>query len=232
MKKSLLAATSFALFSLTPLQAQVLNFEGVAATYPFDPVAIRNFYNGGTSEAGTSGPNFGIDFSPNALAVCLNAFVNSALVDCSGASRGGLGDPASRFSALIFTEGGQTFMNRAAGFVGMFSFVYTALDDGAQFWVWSGLSGTGTLLGTRSLAATPIGSCDAFNAPFCPFVPMDLTFSGTALSVTFSGVADQVALDDVMFGVPRTSIVPEPNSAALMFAGLALVGLAARGRRT
>ena len=54
--------------------------------------------------------------------------------------------------------------------------------------------------------------------------------AGTALSVTFSGVADQVALDDVMFGVPRTSIVPEPTSIALTFAGLALVGLAARGR--
>ena len=142
----------------------------------------------------------------------------------------GLDERERRRIHVGFSQGRFEFMNRAAGFVGMFSFVYTALDDGAQFWVWSGLSGTGTLLGTRSLAATPIGSCDAFNAPFCPFVPMDLTFSGTALSVTFSGGADEVALDDVMFGVPRTSIVPEPTSIALTFAGLALVGLAARGR--
>src|ERR1700684_3659426 len=52
----------------------VLNFDGIATTYPFDSSStfIENFYNGGTSSVGTTGPNYGITFTPNALAICLN----------------------------------------------------------------------------------------------------------------------------------------------------------------
>ena len=44
-----------------------LNFEGVNATYPSGFAFINGFYDGGTSSDGTSGPNYGISFSSNAL---------------------------------------------------------------------------------------------------------------------------------------------------------------------
>ncbi len=55
----------------TATQAQILDFEGIGVGYPFAPVNILYYYNGGTSAVGTSGTNFGVTFSPNALAFCL-----------------------------------------------------------------------------------------------------------------------------------------------------------------
>jgi hypothetical protein len=197
-----------------------LTFEGINKTYPSGYAFIQNFYNGGTSSDGTSGPNFGISFSPNAQAICLN----STSVSCSNTSRGGLGDPNSQKGALFFLSGSQTFMDVAAGFTTGFSFNYVSLTQPGSVSVFSGLDGTGTLLGT--IALTPnAGSCPGYNAQFCPFSPIGVAFAGTAMSVSFAGVANQIVFDDVTFG-SVTPGVPEPSTWAMMMLGLAGLGLA------
>lgn len=91
----------------------VLNFEGINSTYPTDNLTfILGFYDGGTSSAGTSGTNYGVIFSANAQALCLN----TPGVLCSNTSRGGLGDPGSQQGALNIAYGSNVYMDDPGGF--------------------------------------------------------------------------------------------------------------------
>jgi hypothetical protein len=203
-----------------------LNFEGINSTYPSNNYAfINDFYNGGMSSQGTTGPNFGIVFSPNAQAICLN----SSSASCSNTSKGGLGDPNSREGGLFFLSGDSTFMDVAAGFTTGFSFNYVSLSDVGSVSVFSGLDGTGTLLGTIDLSPNS-GSCPGFGAAFCPFSPVGVSFAGTAKSIEFGGVANQIVFDDVTFGSSTPGGVPEPSTWAMMLLGLAGLGIVARRR--
>jgi hypothetical protein len=210
---SLAAAVALASSGSAGASVIVLTFEGINATYPTtvgNYAFVQDFYNGGTSSVGTSGPNFGISFSSNAQAICLNT--PGAI--CSNTSRGSLGDPASQEGALAFESGiesgTQTFMNVAAGFDTGFSFNYTAIDVPAIVSVFSGLNGTGTMLATLTLSMTPsMCSLSIFNAEFCPFFPNGVSFSGTAHSVSFAALARTVVFDDVTFG-SATPGVPGP----------------------
>lgn len=81
--------------------------------------------------------------------------------------------------------------------------------------VYSGLGGTGTLLGSvTGLLGDP-------NA----FAPGSVAFTGTARSFTLSGGVAQLGLDDVAFGV-----VPEPMTWTLMIGGFAMTGIGMRRR--
>jgi hypothetical protein len=203
-----------------------LTFEGINAAYPSSGYAfINNFYNGGMSSDGTTGPNYGIVFSSNAQAICLN----STSVSCSNTSKGGLGDPNSLEGGLFFLSGSSTFMDIAAGFTTGFSFNYVSLSDSGSVSVFSGLDGTGTLLGTINLSPNA-GSCPGYGAQFCPFSPVGVNFAGTAESIEFAGVANQIVFDDVTFGSSTPGGVPEPSTWALMMLGLAGIGIVARRR--
>lgn len=193
----------------------VLNFEGINKTYPSGYAFINGFYNGGTSGDGTTGTNYGITFSPNAQAICLN----STTVTCSNTSRGGVGDPASQKGGLFFLSGANTFMDDAGGFTTGFSLFYSAINSPGSLSVFSGLDGTGSLLASLSLPTTP-STCVGFNAQFCPFVPVGISFAGTAESISFAGVANQIVFDDVTFGSvtpgPQPGPTPEPSSLVMM----------------
>jgi hypothetical protein len=224
MRKSLVfAAAAVAAGMASGAHAGIidLTFDGIAPTYPFFTLSIDSYYNGGLSSIGTTGPNYGVSFPNNALNVCLN----SMTVDCSGASKGGLGPANSREGGLIFISGRSMFMDVAAGFGTGFSFDYVSLSESGSVTVWSGLDGTGTLLATIDLSPNA-GSCPGYTADYCPFSAKGVSFAGTARSVDFAGAANSIVFDDVTLGSPTPGI-PEPSTwtmMALAFAGLAFAG--------
>jgi hypothetical protein len=203
-----LAGTAFA-------DTVVLKFENIIPSGS-QSAPIGNYYNG------TGGPSndFGISFSTNALALCLNTPGTS----CSNTSRGGLGDPTSQQGGLFFLQGSQTFMNMPAGFSDGFSLFYSAINSPGSLGVYSGLDGTGTLLATLNLPLTPSTCSGIYGAGFCPFDPVGVSFSGTAESISFAGVANQIVFDDVTFGSatpgePGTPPIPEPSTLVMMLTG-------------
>jgi len=222
-KLSAVAAGILFAFGSANAATVVLNFEGVNATYPSGFAAIEGFYNGGTSSDGTSGTNYGVEFTDNALAICLN----TPGVSCSNTSRGGFA-PGSELGALFWLNGPETYMNYAAGFDTGFSFNYSAPNTPGSVSVYDGLNGTGNVLATLNLGLTP-STCDAaYSAVYCPFVAAGVNFAGTAKSISFAGSANYIVFDDVTFGsaVPG---VPEPSTYALF--GLGLMGLTYVARR-
>jgi hypothetical protein len=209
-----------------------LNFEGINSSYPSTNYAnILEFYNGGTSNQGTSGTNYGVSFGSNALAICLNTLSGS----CSNTSRGGVGDPTSDKGGLFFLDGTQTFMNMSSGFTDGFSFNYVSLSYSGSVGVYDGLNGTGNLLATLNLSPNA-GSCPGYSAGFCPFSAKGVNFAGVGKSISFAGVANQIVFDDITFGssVPGPDTgggVPEPATWAMMIAGFGMAGVALRRRR-
>ncbi|MDC0603600.1 PEP-CTERM sorting domain-containing protein, partial [Aliiglaciecola sp.] len=220
------AAVLLAVTSAVHATPIVLDFEGIAPHPSANTTLVEDFYNGGTSSNGSSGTDFGIEFSDNALAVCLNTLS----VSCSNTSRGGEGDPNSQLFGLFFLSGNETFMNVDAGFDTGFSFFYSAINQAGSVSVFDGLNGTGSLLTTVDLTTTTTGSgCGSYNAGFCTFDAFGVGFAGTARSVSFAGVANQIVFDDITFGSvnPGQPVdVPEPAGLALL--GLGLIGLARR----
>jgi hypothetical protein len=201
---------------------QVLNFEGIAT--PANPSKpIGNYYNGG------SGPNFGIEFSSNASALCLNTL----LIHCSNASRGGFGDPGSQAGGLSSDFGNFMMFNVASGFSDGFSFFYTSIFSGGVVFLYSGPNGTGTLLAVTHFSPNQFftGGCPAgYGAAYCPFSPVGLSFTGVAHSVRFEVLPNEVAIDDVTFGyhIPglyNPLVAREPSSLALFATGLAALGI-------
>lgn len=222
VQRSLLIAGMF-LLAAAPALADVivLNFENIAP-YPnsssTNPVAIENYYNGGTSSVGTSGTNYGVYFNSNALVVCLN----TASVVCSETSRGGLGDPNSQEGGLFTYTGDQIVVDDPAGFTNGFSFFYTtAVTSGQSANIYSGLDGTGSLLATISLGSTPWDGCGPpYNqtSVYCPFVPIGVSFSGTAESVVINEYDNTIVFDDLTLGsaTPGLPSTPEPSSLAML----------------
>lgn len=199
-----------------------LTFEGIAPYPSNNDVFVRDAYNGGTSSAGLSGTNYGIGFSDNALVICLN----TPGVGCSNTSRGGVGDPQSQLGGLFFLSGDAAIMDVFGGFTTGFSFNYSAISVPGTVTVYDGLGGTGNVLATLGIPTTPSNCGSEFGAGFCPFVPIGVGFDGTAKSVSFAGVENQIVFDDITFGstTPGMSTVPLPPALPLFSA--ALLGLA------
>ncbi|RFO95827.1 hypothetical protein DIC66_16715 [Rhodoferax lacus] len=110
-----------------------------------------------------------------------------------------------------------SFMNVAGGVDNSLSFFYSSPEaiTGA-IKAYSGLNGTGTLLGSFDMAATDGAYSVWNNATF--------SFSGTALSFDLTQTANVAALDNV-------AAVPEPEMLSLMFVGLGLIGAVVRRKQ-
>jgi hypothetical protein len=207
------AALSLAAAGSVSAAVDVVNFDGLNGG-AFEQVL--NYYNGGFGGLGTGpGPNFGVVFSSNAIVGCEQG---TPCADTNAANA------PSAPNVMFFLSGPAATMNVAAGFTTGFSFDY-ALQVGTQGFVsvFDGLNGTGNLLASFVLNPTP--------NPYTVFVPIGVSFNGTAESVEFGGVANFVAFDDVTFGSARVGGAPEPATWALMLMGVAGIGGAARASR-
>jgi len=208
--------------------ATVLGFEGVNATYPSGSAQILNFYDGGLSSAGTTGVSYGISFSANAVAVCLN----STTITCSNASTGGL-VPTSNKGALGLGSSGVAIMDFSTAYTGAVGFRYAIASGVAFIKAYDGVGGTGTQLANLPLFANATG-CAAYSATLCTFGPGGLGFLTNARSLVFGGMTGGVVWDDITLGAgndplpPPALSVPEAAGWMLMVAGFGLVGAAMR----
>jgi len=226
-----MAALAALTLSAPAAAATVLGFERVNAAYPSGSAQILNFYDGGLSGAGTTGTNFGISFSANAVAVCLN----STTITCSNASTGGL-VPTSSKGAMGLGSSGVAIMDFSTAYTGAVGFRYAIVSGVAFIKAYDGVGGTGTQLANLPLFANASG-CAAYAATLCTFGPGGLGFLTNARSLVFGGIAGGVVWDDITLGAgndplpPPALSVPEPAGWMLMLAGLGLVGAVMRSRR-
>ena len=163
--------------------AFVLDFEGLG-----NADAILEFYNGGTSQQGFSGTNYGIAFNSNAL----------GLIDEDAGGSGNFGNEPSP-STVMFFLGGDPILNLPSGFDTGFSFYFSSVSYDGSVSVYDGLNGTGNLLGEAVLIAQGAGPGDP-GGIYSLWTEVSVPFDGTAYSIVFSGVANQIAFDDVTFG--------------------------------
>jgi hypothetical protein len=176
---------------------------------------IANYYNGGTASDGASGTNFGVSFT--------NTFDSSMFGLSNNDGLGSLpnGDYyANAPSALgVANPFGTVFMNVVAGVDSTLSFYYSSPEAiiGAVK-AYSGLNGTGSLLGSFDITANNSGLYDTWSSA-------TLNFAGTAQSFDFSASSSIVGFDNI-------AAVPEPETYALILAGLGLLGFVQRRKNT
>ncbi len=150
---------------------------------------IQSFYAGGLGSEGSGpGPDYGITFSDNALAVISQ-------------EAGGGGDFANNPSGdttMSFITGTAATLNVPAGFEVGFSFFYSAAEFPGEVVVYDGLDGSGNVLATIHLPVTPTTG----ETPYLwdNWQPIGMEFTGVAHSVDFSGTIDQIGFDNITIG--------------------------------
>lgn len=166
----------------------VLDFEGVGDLNP-----VGEFYN-------TAPNDYDITFSSNALGI----------VDADAGGSGNFGGEPSPDTALFFLGGSAATMNVLNGFTTGFSFFYSAINNPGFVRV---LDINNNLLAQIDLPTTPFNGAPDPTGQFSPFVPIGVTFQGTAYSVDFGGTVNQIAFDNITLGssIPGT-VVPEPTT--------------------
>lgn len=164
---------------------------------------VNGYYSGGTADDGSSGANLGVAF------VGVSGLSN----DADFTYYAGAPSMQGVAYAHTFADTDVAFMNVASGVAGGLSFSYASLSAATgAIKAYSGLNGSGTLLGSVDLAANNTDSYDHWTA-------VTFNFAGTAQSFDLTRSANNVALDNI-------SAVPEPTSALLMLmGGLSLLGL-------
>jgi hypothetical protein len=195
----LISALAAGFFAAPAFAAPVtLDFEGTSSFS-----SIADFYNGGADGNGASGTNFGASFGLDALAL-----QNDVL--------GPYFSNAPSGSTIMTAVGPDAALNVAEGFANAISFSYSSLAA-TTVSLFSGLNGTGDLLGTISLDANAQnGGCA--DSPLCYWGSTTFLFSGIAKSIQFGSAANVAGFDNVAFAP-----VPVPAAGWLLMSGLGLV---------
>jgi hypothetical protein len=203
---------------------------------------ILNYFNGGSDSVPNdgTGPSLGIQFSSNATAQLPGN--NAATGD------GKFENVPSGSNEVVyfgFSNSTAAYVNYAAGFTG-FNVNYSYSNNSGvagEAYLFSGLNGTGSLLGTINLApaTTNIKSCSVGTDAYCTWQSTSLAASSLAESVVFGvpgltsgGTSTGAPVEDMEFdGLQFTGAnpVPLPASVWLMLSGFAgLAGIARRRR--
>jgi hypothetical protein len=205
MKLSRLAV--LALFAAAPAFAGATSFVvDFEKNWDYNNGGVAGFYNGGAADDGAAGVNVGVEF-----------------VGVSGLSNDNVatyysGAPSPLGTAYAY-DTAASYMNVAAGVENGLSLFYASnVDVTGAVKAYSGLNGTGSLLGSFNLNATAASGYDSWKQ-------VTLSFSGVAKSFDLTGSAGQ------NIGFDNISAVPEVSSALMMLAGgFALLGLTRRRR--
>jgi hypothetical protein len=204
MKLSRLAV--LALFAAAPAFAGATSFVvDFEKNWDYANGGVAGFYNGGVADDGAAGVNLGVEF------VGVSGLSNDAnFTYYSGA-------PSAQGTAYAY-DAAASYMNVAAGVDSAVSLFYASyVDVVGAVKVYSGLNGSGDLLGSFNLNANS-------SAAYDNWTQVTLSFSGTAKSFDLSGSVGSVGFDNI-------SAVPEASSALMMLVGgAALLGLARRRR--
>jgi len=179
-----------------------LDFEGASSFQSID-----GFYNGGVDGGGASGANYGVLFGGDSLGL-------------SNDELGPYFSNAPTPGSIMTAVGLDAAMNVASGFAGTASFFYSS-TEATTVGIFSGLNGTGDLLGTFSLLANSGNGCDG---PLCHWDQASVNFTGLARSIQFGNAAGVAGFDNV-------SVAPVPLPAAIWLLGSSLLGLAGIRRR-
>jgi hypothetical protein len=230
--KSVAAAVALA-SGWTAVQAQTSLTLGAEHTGAY----IENYFVGGSDSVPTdgTGPNLGFTFSANAT-------VQKAGDSASTGDGRFENNPSGQSEILYFAADnsggtlntGGSYLNFAGGFSSL-SFNYALSANSSQFNgtadIWSGLNGTGTLLGAISLAATGAGnSCAVQTDAYCNWTGASAaSLGGVAESVTFgaASTSDFAEIDGL-----QVTPVPLPAAAWLFLGGaFGVAGFARKARR-
>jgi hypothetical protein len=194
-------------------------------------VELLNYYNGGNdSHNDGPGPSDGITFSSPVEQLTIGQANGHDKAE-NAPSNGVL------FSAFSSTTAGV--LNDASGFTGL-SLEYSLLQSSANpngsnfagtIFLYSGLNGTGTKVGTIALTApSSPTACTATGTPadeFCTWQTATPTLTGTAESLVFS-TPGSTPNEGEEFDNIQITPVPLPATAWLMLFGLGALGVAHR----
>lgn len=213
MKLKLMSVIAAGLLSAAPSFASTvtLDFEGISSYG-----SINNFYNGGTdipannTTTPASGINYGISFGGDALAFSNDEFTTNY-------------SHAPTNGTIMTAVGSDAALNFANGFTGPVSFFYSSTAE-SQVQVFSGLNGSGTVLGTFSLLSNAQSGCD--DTQFCHWDLASLNIDGVAQSIQFGTTTYTAGFDNV-----TVNAVPLPAAGWAMFSALGGLGALIRRKR-
>jgi hypothetical protein len=184
---------------------------------PTSFASIAEHYNGGMDSAGATGPALGVSFGLDALTV---------RNDDGAAPVGGYFSHTPSPVGALAPVGADATMNVAAGFVDSISFHYSSTQFVVQgVNVYAGLNGSGELLASFNLVTNAQRGCT--DTPYCRFDLLSRSFAGVAHSVTFGNAAGLAGFDNISI-----TAVPEPQTYALLMAGLLAIGFMVSRRRS